>query len=363
MKTPDELFTCPDCKQPGFTARGLQSHRGNARCRKTESERAVAAGLAPLKPSPRPAEAEGRALAKSAVSRVLVPAGAKPLTLDTLDVMPPTPHAGRGLKDMTLGELEAADRGLRALPERLEKMSGICAVLNGLILAEIKGRLAHKEFTPWLKANYGKSDRTARRYMQIAEVFSKNGHSVRFEPQQLTLALLDDTQAGALDINHPVVMAVEKWADGRSFRALFADECGDGRADNPGGFRPNATILRGWLKKEYPDHPEYLKNADCFAELPAEVRKRFKAEGKRYEERLTNEARAELEREEEALDWWQRGPAFIAAAHDHGLDDFASTEQLQAMHDLLGDFRAQVRRKIDARAKAAPAKSKALAAK
>jgi hypothetical protein len=299
-----------------------------------------------------------RALAIGARTRK--PAHQVALVHADLVIEPPT----GGLKDLSLAELEAADRGLRALPERLEKMSGIAAVLNGLVLTEIKSRCKHKEWTPWLKANYGKSARDAQFRMQLAAAFCKNETRFVFEPQQLTLAFLDGSSLQQVDANHPVVMAVEKWTDGRGYRQLIADETSDGRSDNPGGFRPNATILRGWLKETYPDQPEYLENCDCFTALPKEVQERFKKEGERYEKRLTKDERTELEREEEAHDWWGRGPKLLSTALDHGLDDFASTEQLQQLHELLGDFRTQVRRKLDTRAKGGAAqKPKALPAK
>lgn len=278
-------------------------------------------------------------------------AAPKPLTLERLDAMPAAPVTStRNLKDMTLVELEAADRGLRALPERLEKMSGICAILNGLILAEIKSRLAHKEWTPWLQNNYGKSKRTAQLYMQISKAFSEKRNSCAFEPQQLTLALLDDTQSGALDLTHPVVMAVEKWADGRSFRQLIADETADGRSTNPGGFRPNALILRAWLEETYPKHPEYLEQAECFSELPEDVQKRFKAEGKRYEERLTKEQYAELETAEAARGWNARAPKTIFEALDSGYFDRAADEQLSEWEKALGDALSRVKKQLHDRA-------------
>lgn len=282
----------------------------------------------------------------------------KPVTLATLEVMPATPQQARGLKEMTLQELEAADRGLRALPERLEKMSGICAILNGLILSEIKSRLAHKQWTPWLQSNYGKSSRTARLYMQIAAAFSQNGNRCHFEPQQLTLALLDDTQSGALDLTNPVVMSVEKWADGRSYKQLIEEETGDGRSTNPGGFRPNALILREWLEETYPDHPEYLENADCFSELPEEVQKRFKAECDRYKKRFTKEMYAELEIKEAARGWNSSAPKTIFEALDNGYFDRAADEQLSEWEKALGDALLRVKQQLSDRAAKKKGKTK-----
>ena len=355
-KPAEQLVTCPDCGQGNILPRGLAPHRKSKHCRDAR----------PRKPSPRPAAKSGPAPAgrkgvesKDAPApghspKALVPAGPRRvLSLGDLDVMPSTPQGARSLKELTLPELEAADRALRAMPERLEKLSGITAVLNGLVLAEIKGKLAHKQFTPWLVANYGKSKRTAQLYMQLGAAFSdQKRNGCAFDQQQLTLALLDATAEQSLDLADPVVQAVEKWADGRSYKTLIADETGDGRAANPGGFRPNAQHLAAWLKHEYPDRPEW-QALEVFSELPAEVQQRFKAEGERYWERLTKAEREEIEREAAAQDWLTRGPVALAAVMDRGLEDFATIDQLRALDTLLGDYRAQVRRKIEARAKPA----------
>lgn len=249
---------------------------------------------------------------------------------------------------MTLEELETVDKGIRALPERLEKMSGIYAVISGLILIEIKSRLAHKEWTPWLRLNHGKAVRTAQSYMKIAKSFLENGRA--FEPQQLTLALLDETQNGALDMTHPVVLAVAKWADGRSYRALRDQEMGDGRENNPGGFRPNALILRAWLEENYPQHPEYLEFASCFSSLPEEVQKRFRTEGKRYEQRFTKEQLEELETAEAARGWNTRAPKTIFDALDNGFFDRAENDQLSEWQKALGDALERVNRQVRDRA-------------
>jgi hypothetical protein len=328
-----ELYTCPRCHTPNFTKRGLTSHV----CRKNDRQTLPKA------------EVEAVIGAGTQGNNILAIKGAKPLTLERMDEMPsaPSPTATRNLKDMTLAELEAADRGLRALPERLEKMSGICAVLNGLILTEIKGRLEHKQWTPWLKDHYGKAVRTAQKYMQIAGSFTKSATRGAFEPHQLTLALLDDTQSGALDLAHPVVVKVEEWADGRSFRQLIAEETGDGRATNKGGFKPNLTLLRGWLRDNYAEHDDLESWMEAqFFELPEEIQKRYLAEGKRYEERLPKEAREELANAEAARGWNGSAPGMIHEWQEAAHFQRANKEQLTALEQALADLLSEVRRHI-----------------
>jgi len=292
------------------------------------------------------------------VSQVVAlrPAARRMIGMAGLVALPPTPHVEHGLKDMTLPELEAIDRGLRGLPERLEGMSGVAAVLSGLVLTEIKGRLKHGEWKPWLQSHYGKAYRTAAVGMQIATAFIKSAARCTFEPEQLTLALLDDTQSGALDLAHPVVATVAKWTDGRSARQLIAEEVGDGRANNPGGFRPNALYLRAWLEEMYPNHPEYLENADCFGELPPEVQKRYKAEGQRYEERLTAEQKDELAAADAARQWNAKAAEALHKAQDALHYHRATDEQLAALEQALGDFHAEVRKHLQERAGKRPAK-------
>jgi hypothetical protein len=132
----------------------------------------------------------------------------------------------------------------------------------------------------------------------------------------------------------------------------------DARGHNPGGFRPNALYLRAWLETEYPDHPEYLENANCFSELPAEIQKRYKAEGKRYEERLTKEQIEELETAEAAREWNSGVPGTLNEALDHGLFDRATDDQLNTWEKALGDALSRVKQQL--RDRAAMKKGKAL---
>lgn len=57
----------------------------------------------------------------------------------------------------------------------------------GLKLIEIKDRLPHGAFLPWLRAEFEWSDDTARRFMQVAERFGHKPQLVRFAPSALYL--------------------------------------------------------------------------------------------------------------------------------------------------------------------------------
>jgi len=354
----EKLVTCERCGTANILPRGLKAHLKSAHCQREALQRSIQREAQPklsrsephnavaqkdcAGPRPGGAAAGAGAAAVGAGNSLARPA--RVVTLGDLDVLPATPQAARSLAELSLPELEKIDTGLRWLPEKLEGMSGVCAVLSGLVLAEIKGRCEHKTWTPWLLKNYGKSARTARLKMQIADVFSKTATGCHFAPQQLTLAMLDDTQTGALDVNHPVVMAVSKWADGRSYRTLIAEETGDGRAENPGGFRPNALILRAWLEETYADDPQLpaMLAAETFTELPPSVQQHFKKEGKRYEERLTKEQRQELEDADAARQWNAAAAPSITEAHDAHHYHRATPEQNAQLIEALRDFAADV---------------------
>lgn len=145
-------------------------------------------------------------------------ATARPVTLADLDAMPATPQHHAALGDMDVDQLAAMFHGLDRTRENCESMSGICATLAGLVLTEVKSRLGHGNFKPWLKQHFPKSARSAQVYMQLGNAFSKSAPRCAFD--QMTLALMDSAQSldgQSVDLTHPVVAEVAKWTAGRSF--------------------------------------------------------------------------------------------------------------------------------------------------
>ena len=57
----------------------------------------------------------------------------------------------------------------------------------GRKLIEVKQRLGHGQFGAWLEAEFAWTDRTAQRFMQVAERFGENRHIVEFAPSALYL--------------------------------------------------------------------------------------------------------------------------------------------------------------------------------
>jgi len=100
----------------------------------------------------------------------------------------------------------------------------------GKALRTAKALLPHGQFGPWLKAEFDWSQPTARRYMQVAEVFPEIAHAERFESTALYLLAAKTTpdeireefiaQAGAghaikaADVKH----AVNRQVDARERR-------------------------------------------------------------------------------------------------------------------------------------------------
>jgi hypothetical protein len=163
------------------------------------------------------------------------------------------------LAEMNPEQLASASKSLLAAEERYDRMSGICATLNGLVLLEAKRKIAHGNFIPWVREVTGGSERNAQRRMRIAEAFivslSKSkcdtGVSHLGKPEQMLLdnfmEMLSADAASPMDESNPVFAAVAQYVDGRSYRAL-ADalpkpRMGGARVKDPNKiYDPNAPI-------------------------------------------------------------------------------------------------------------------------
>jgi hypothetical protein len=121
---------------------------------------------------------------------------------------------------------------------------------------------------------------------------------------------------------------------------LLADEASaDGREDNNPGFRPNLAYLRGWLRKEYPEHEDLETWLDQqFFELPKEIQARYKEEGQRYEKRLPKAAKEEMETAQASREWNTTTPEVIHQWLDTGYFRRASIEQKRANTEALSDL-------------------------
>lgn len=307
MSNPKEkLHDCPKCGRKKFTTAGLRAHK-----------------------------------CKGAI----VPAGRRPLTLAALDTLPPIAAHAVALKDLTVPQLGEAFRGLDAAQQNYSKLSGICATMKGLVLAEAKGKLGHGKFIPWLKENFPNGRQHASRLMRLAEAFGKCSPNATFDALTHDLLhTLEEARLSQIDLANPLVARVAAWVGNRSAYQLELElkMDGDGRRNNPGGFRPSMVELRGWLRAEYPKREEELIELvvnGSFTSLPKDVQAHFKKEGERYlNKRFTDAMRAEMQHEEDGRAWSEQ----IADALNLGVDKqyfhFATDEQWQAMQAAHTDL-------------------------
>jgi len=147
------------------------------------------------------------------------------ITVRDLDVMPVP--GGPALKDMTVPQLEAAHAQLDTLEAQAESLSGACATLRGLVLAEIKERLPHGQFQPWVKAHYKKSYRSAANYMQLGAAYvaeTKSAAPCTFGfLLQNAAETLEQIELARLDLRNPLVADVVKWSRNKSATQLLLD--------------------------------------------------------------------------------------------------------------------------------------------
>jgi hypothetical protein len=184
------------------------------------------------------------------------------------------------LAEMNPEQLASASKSLLAAEVRYDRMSGICATLNGLVLLEAKRQIAHGNWIEWLEANTPNTRQDATRRMRIAESFlaglSKSKWNTRVPFETATQILFDNfaemlsaDAASPMDESNPVFAAVAQYVDGRSYRAL-ADalpkpRMGGARVKDPNKtYDPNAPIenardlllhplravMRRWNEKE-----------------------------------------------------------------------------------------------------------------
>jgi hypothetical protein len=192
------------------------------------------------------------------------------------------------------------------------------------------------------------SERSAYRMMQVAEGIRDDlrlGKTTDLEA--LLVAQREDLPAKLAEKR----VKIDEVIDGKSQRQLLLEfgRGADGRTTNSAGFRPNALLLRAWLEEQYPDRPELLES-DIFAGLPEEIQRRFKAEGRRYEERLTNDQREEMQQSADARAWNAQIESALTIGIDREYYLRATDDQLRALHDALNDLRALVHQTQSARA-------------
>lgn len=213
--TTETLLTCPDCGQGNILPRGLAAHRKSGHCAKARDARAAR----------------------------------QPVTLARLDAMPEPADClpavkPVALKDCTVTQLEVLHDRFGEMKALHDSMSGACGTMRGLVLTELKLKIGHGKFLPWVRARYDKSPRRAQEYMQSAAAFvadSKCADARAFEfLTQSAADTLAQIELCRLDLSHPLVAAVVKWSDGKSFDQLLL-ALGDAPAKDRGGNQGNGN--------------------------------------------------------------------------------------------------------------------------
>lgn len=182
MKT-EILHDCPKCRRKNFTERGLRAHN----CKSMKKDPTTA----------------GQEFMKNELQK---------------------PSGSTALVDMTLPQITEACSQLEWVEEKCSTVSGICAVLQGLLLRQAKEKLGHGKFIPWVNANFKKSKKTAAQRMRLAGEFSKSNPRLLFSDLAKSLGnSLQALESNQLDMKNPVVASVAAWTAGKSCYQLLLD--------------------------------------------------------------------------------------------------------------------------------------------
>lgn len=107
-------------------------------------------------------------------------------------------------------EISLAQRANRIRELQADVQRGIIEIGNELIAA--KEQVGHGNWSAWLEKEFSWSDRTARRFMAVAERFGKMDNVVRFQPSvlQAMLALPEGDEQEFIDAQAAAGTPVEK---------------------------------------------------------------------------------------------------------------------------------------------------------
>jgi hypothetical protein len=134
------------------------------------------------------------------------------------------PVALVALVDLTVPQLAEAFRGLDQVQQHHERLSGICAIMKGLVLCEAKAKIEHGGFMAWVQENFPRSHKTANQYKRLAEEFGRLHPKVQFENLRSDLlATLERLEGFQLDLQHPLVREIADWVKGRSAYQLLLE--------------------------------------------------------------------------------------------------------------------------------------------
>jgi len=167
-----------------------------------------------------------------------------------LEIVAPGTLSKLGLESLNEQQLGETFTKLNTARLSYQRLSGVCATLQGLVLIQAKETVGHGNYGLWISEHFPKSDETARKFTLLAEDFlAKSQPKLEFEspkgkksPVSLLLAEaiqhIDALNSETLDLNHPVVRAVEEYVNERTSTQLWFDLKQEKLPDQRGGFRP-----------------------------------------------------------------------------------------------------------------------------
>lgn len=154
-----------------------------------------------------------------------------------------SPSASTALVDMTLPQITEACTQLEWVEEKCSTVSGICAVLQGLLLRQAKEKLGHGEFIPWVNANFKKTKKTSAQRMRLAAEFAKSNPRLHFSDLAKSLGnSLQNLEANKLDMKNPIVAQVAEWTAGKSCYQLLLDLAPPERGGWQGGSKGKLVL-------------------------------------------------------------------------------------------------------------------------
>ncbi len=214
---------------------------------------------------------------------------------------------------------------------KLEKDAAFRALRIGLLLLKVKAELKHGEFEPWMEKNVTEVRRSqAFNFLRLARIFIEKNQL----PQKRAFLICDaktETTIKAEPKAQKMVQMVFEFIQEKSLNELF-EEYGIRNRKQLGG----ANHLRGFLKEQYPDHPEYLTVP--LRELPKDVRKAWDKHCAEDLTRLHTEIRPMAAKAK-----WR---AIVQDLREQGLKEksygFLSRAELEEVHGALLDVKKEI---------------------
>jgi hypothetical protein len=125
-----------------------------------------------------------------------------------------------------------------------QRKTGEQIIEIGQLLIRIKQSLPHGLFGQWLEAAFGWSDRTAQKFMQVAETFGKTAHSAVLPPSAL-YALASPSTPEPIRAEFIERAAAGERVTHAAVKARLAERCESLHTVQPEFITANSTSVTG----------------------------------------------------------------------------------------------------------------------